>query len=115
MNLIQATGKREWLRLRGRGVYHWLAGGAVVLDICGAITACRWRADTQRRSPMAVAPVGMHLLSVRRNFRDMNLFVPWKRQKLIHSLQPKQKLDDVPKLKDHESEWSYRGRAIAPK
>jgi glycosyltransferase involved in cell wall biosynthesis len=135
VNLIQATGKREWLRIKGRGVHHYYVA------TLGEFMKKRRRAtchflDMQKehgfswteRKPRIpgwlacllcatfIFPILQMLLELGKS-RDARWFWhPWasfasaigvlwglqtyafaaKDKKLIHSLQPRQKLDDKP-------------------
>jgi glycosyltransferase involved in cell wall biosynthesis len=148
VNLIQATGKCEWLRIRSRGVYHYYVSAKGFWASLRDFLKKRQRAtchffDMQKqhgfswteRKPRIpgwlavlfcltlVVPVLQTIGALIRSGDRRWLWHPWacffsacgvisgawiyfrrgKDQKLIHSLQPKQKLEDAPKPDNHES------------
>jgi glycosyltransferase involved in cell wall biosynthesis len=148
VNLIQATRKREWLRIRSRGVYHYYVSARGFWASIRDFLKKRQRAtchffDMQKQHGFSwteqkprlpgwlavllcltlVVPVLQTIGGLLRSGDRRWLWHPWacffsacgvisgawiyfrrgKDQKLIHSLQPEQKLDDAPEPKDHES------------
>jgi len=147
VNLIQATGKREWLRIRGRGVFHYYVSARGFWAALRDFLKKRQRAtchffDMQKqhgfswteRKPRipgwlavllcvtVIVPVWQMIVRLVRTGDRRWLWHPWtcffsawgvisgawiywrrgKDEKLIHSLQPRQKLDDAPQVKDEK-------------
>jgi glycosyltransferase involved in cell wall biosynthesis len=141
VNLIQVTGKREWLRIRDRGVYHYYVSARGFWASLRDFLKKRQRAtchffDMQKqhgfswteRKPRipgwlavilcltVLVPVMQTMAALLRTGDRRWLWHPWacffsavgvisgaliyirrrNDEKLIHSLQPKQKLDDTP-------------------
>ena len=149
VNLIQATGKREWLRIRDRGVFHYYVSARGFWASLRDFLKKRQRAtchffDMQKqhgfswteRKPRipgwlavllcvtVVVPVLQMIVKLIRTGDRRWLWHPWtcffsawgvisgtwiywrrgNDKKLIHSLQPRQKLDDAPQSKDDHKE-----------